>query len=509
MPLPESARRSRSENGSAALPPVLDRAALDHRGPRDCAACARLVDDRHPEEPAGPARRVVQRAQVDRAHDRRPDAAAVGLAPEPRRSAASGVAAGMAANRGGRQPFPALRVPDPAAAVGVPWLDVHQVSDQVFRHYVAPLGLGFAAVEGPVQRAALGNCVAADGCAGRAHRRGAEAPFDRSGRCFPEDVAMGQGCDMTIFRSLLAAFLVAGACSATGQPIAYVSNEKTGTLTLIDTARDAVVGEIRAGTKPRGMALSRDGRRLYVSDQPNNALLIIDVEKRALESKIDLGESPEGVSLSPDGKWVAAAVEVTNSIAFVDTATGKVAHHVKTQGKNPEHAVFSPDGRWVYVSAEEADTVDVIDMARREQVASVKVGGRPRGIAFTPDGKRAYVACELANTVYAIDATKHAVLAAIPAGNFSNGVTMRPDGARVFISNGRDASVSVIDTATNAIIATVKVGNRPWNMAITPDGAKLYVANGRSNSVSVIDARSNAKLADIAVGELPWGVVIR
>ena len=39
------------------------------------------------------------------------------------------------------------------------------------------------------------------------------------------------------------------------QPIAYVSNEKTGTLTLIDTARDTVVGEIKAGTKPRGMAL--------------------------------------------------------------------------------------------------------------------------------------------------------------------------------------------------------------------------------------------------------------
>jgi YVTN family beta-propeller protein len=120
------------------------------------------------------------------------------------------------------------------------------------------------------------------------------------------------------------------------------------------------------------------------------------------------------------------------------------------------------------VSAEDADTVDVIDVAKREQVASVKVGGRPRGIAFTPDGKRAYVACELANTVYAIDATKHAVLAAIPAGNFSNGVTMRPDGARVFISNGRDGTVSVIDTSTNAIVATVKVGNRPWNMAITP-----------------------------------------
>lgn len=290
---------------------------------------------------------------------------------------------------------------------------------------------------------------------------------------------------------------------------AYVANEKSGSVSVIDTARDEVVAEIRTGTKPRGMAASLDGKRLYVSDQAANALLVVDLDKRAVASKIDLGESPEGVYLSADGRWIAAAVEVSNSVAFVDVAAGKHAFSVKTEGKNPEHAVFSPDGRWVFVSAEDADSVDVIDFAARQQVASITVGKRPRGIAFTPDGRRAYVACELASTVYAIDVEARKVLASIRAGEFSNGVTMRPDGQAVFVSNGRSGTVSVIDTGTNAVVKTVEVGKRPWNMAITPDGAKLYVANGRSNSVSVIDARANAKLKDIPVGEIPWGVVIR
>jgi YVTN family beta-propeller protein len=289
----------------------------------------------------------------------------------------------------------------------------------------------------------------------------------------------------------------------------YVANEKSGSVSILDTARDEVIAEIRTGTKPRGMAASRDGKMLYVSDQAANALLVVDVAKRAVASKIDLGESPEGVYISADGKWIAAAVEVSNSVAFVDVAAGKLAFSVKTEGKNPEHAVFSPDGRWVFVSAEEAYSVDIIDLAARKQIASVKVGRRPRGIAFTPDGKRAYVACELANTVYAIDVQTRQVLAEIPAREFSNGVTMRPDGERVFVSNGRAGTVSVIEVSSNKVIATIEVGKRPWNMAITPDGAKLYVANGRSNSVSVIDARANAKLKDIPVGEAPWGVVIR
>jgi YVTN family beta-propeller protein len=290
---------------------------------------------------------------------------------------------------------------------------------------------------------------------------------------------------------------------------AYVANEKSGTVSIVDTARDEVVGEIRTGTKPRGMAASLDGTTLYVSDQAANALLVVDIAKRAVVSKIDLGESPEGVYISKDGKWIAAAVEVSNSVAFVDVAAGRHAFSVKTEGKNPEHSVFSPDGRWVFVSAEDADSVDVIDVAARKQVASIKVGKRPRGIGFTPDSKRAYVACELASTVYAIDVEKRSVVASIPGGQFSNGVMMRPDGKTVFVSNGKDGTVSVVDVLSNKILSTIEVGKRPWNMAITPDGAKLYVANGRSNSVSVIDAQAYRKLRDIPVGEVPWGVVIR
>ena len=326
----------------------------------------------------------------------------------------------------------------------------------------------------------------------------ARSPRSQSGAALPRTL-------------LLVALLALGACAAIGVagPIGYVANEKSGTLSIVDTRNDAVLGEIRTGGRPRGMAVSKDGRRLFVSDQSTNGLLVVDLERRAVASRVDLGESPEGVSASPDGRWIVAAVEVSNSVAFVDAASGRLEFTVKTQGKNPEHAVFSPDGRWLYVSAEEADSVDVVDVAARREVATITVGRRPRGMAFTPDGKRAYVACELASTVYAVDVATHSVLAAIPAGEFSNGVAMRPDGARVFVSNGRAGTVSVIETATNKIVATVPVGKRPWNMALTPDGRKLYVANGRSNSVTVIDAESFAPLREIPVGDLPWGVLVR
>ncbi len=95
------------------------------------------------------------------------------------------------------------------------------------------------------------------------------------------------------------------------------------------------------------------------------------------------------------------------------------------------------------MSAEEADTIDVIDVAARKQVASIKVGKRPRGIGFTPDGKFAYTACELADKVYAIEVATNKVVAEIPAGLRVNGVTVHPDGKTVFVTNGGDGNVMV------------------------------------------------------------------
>jgi YVTN family beta-propeller protein len=60
-------------------------------------------------------------------------------------------------------------------------------------------------------------------------------------------------------------------------PLAYVSNEGSGTLSVIDTATDAVLYELPAGAKPRGAVISPDGRRAYVSDQPGNRLVVLDL----------------------------------------------------------------------------------------------------------------------------------------------------------------------------------------------------------------------------------------
>ncbi|MFD2274033.1 YncE family protein [Undibacterium arcticum] len=74
--------------------------------------------------------------------------------------------------------------------------------------------------------------------------------------------------------------------------------------------------------------------------------------------------------------------------------------------------------KWLYVSAEEADSIDIIDVSKRQQVASVTLGMRPRGIAFKPDGSQVYIAAEIASMIYAVDVGTQKVVAQIKGGNF-------------------------------------------------------------------------------------------
>ncbi len=65
---------------------------------------------------------------------------------------------------------------------------------------------------------------------------------------------------------------------AAGAATAYVPNEGSGTISVIDTGSDAVTGEIGIGGKPRGTAVSPGGDRLYVSDRGRNVLHVYRTE---------------------------------------------------------------------------------------------------------------------------------------------------------------------------------------------------------------------------------------
>src|SRR2546426_11701888 len=65
-------------------------------------------------------------------------------------------------------------------------------------------------------------------------------------------------------------------------PQLYVSNEISNTISVIAPATGSVVGTITVGKRPRGMALSPDGRTAYVALGQDDAIGVIDVAKATM-----------------------------------------------------------------------------------------------------------------------------------------------------------------------------------------------------------------------------------
>jgi YVTN family beta-propeller protein len=322
----------------------------------------------------------------------------------------------------------------------------------------------------------------------------------------------------------------APAASSGSGLLAYVTNEDSQDLTIIDTRTDSAVATIPVGTRPRGVRVSPDGKSVFVAlsgspkcpptmpdeeceklkaDKSKDGIAVVDAASRKVLRVLPGGSDPETFDVSHDGSTLFVSNEDAGTASIVDVASGKIRSTVKV-GREPEGVRVHPDGNTVWVTGETDHNVTIVDTKSGKVLGHVEVGKRPRSLAFTPDGKRAYVTSEVDGTVWVVDVPgrKKLKVLAMPEGAKPMGAEASPDGKRIFVSNGRGGSVSVIDVATDSVVGNVEVGQRPWGIALTPDGGKLYTANGPSNDVSVVDAGQLTVMTKVPVGKIPWGVAI-
>lgn len=312
-------------------------------------------------------------------------------------------------------------------------------------------------------------------------------------------------------------------------PRVYVSNEKSGDVSVIDSREWKVIDTIAVGKRPRGIHLDPSGKLLYVAlsgspitppgterdapdaDKKADGIGVIDVASNRLTTKLISGSDPEQFSLSHDGRTMYISNEDVNAVTVLDIANGKTIKQIAV-GTEPEGVTTSPDGKRVFVTSETTSEIHVIDTSTNEIVGRFQTAQRPRSIAFVPSGEKAYVTCESAGVICVVDvATLKVTQQIAPPGESIRpmGVVVAPDGKHVYVTTGRGAAVIEIDTQTDQITRRLdKVGARVWGIGITPDGSTLITANGPSDDVSIIDVATFTIRSRVKVGSSPWGIEV-
>ena len=138
--------------------------------------------------------------------------------------------------------------------------------------------------------------------------------------------------------------LCQGAKREPSSELLYVSNEDSGTLSVIDTAALEVVATIPVGKRPRGVRVGKDGAQVFVAvsgspkcpppmsdedcaklgaDKTKDGIAVVDALTRKTVAVLPGGSDPEQFDLSPDGKRLFVANEDAHVATVVDIPSGR------------------------------------------------------------------------------------------------------------------------------------------------------------------------------------------
>src|SRR5262250_1098688 len=99
---------------------------------------------------------------------------------------------------------------------------------------------------------------------------------------------------------------------------AYVSNEKSNTISIIDTTEKKVVGTIKVGQRPRGISITKDQKYVLVAVGDDDTIQMIDTASNKVVDTLPSGPDPELFTDDPTGKILYVANENDNTVTIID-----------------------------------------------------------------------------------------------------------------------------------------------------------------------------------------------
>lgn len=249
---------------------------------------------------------------------------------------------------------------------------------------------------------------------------------------------------------------------------------------------------IDVNTFPVGIAVNPNTKKAYVANEYSNTVSVLDTETDKVQDIINVGIFPYGIDINPLNNRVYVTNRGSNTVSVIDGSIDSKLADIAV-GKSPVGIIVNPSANWIYVTNLDDGTVSVIDGITNEVIDTISVGKAPYGIEVNPLFNKIYVTDIIKNTVSVIDGKTNKISANISVGKRPTGleIDLTKGRNKLYVANHDSDSVSVIDIITNNVIDNISsVGDSPVGMATNPITNKLYISNVGSNTVSVIDTKA-------------------
>jgi YVTN family beta-propeller protein len=311
------------------------------------------------------------------------------------------------------------------------------------------------------------------------------------------------------FLTITLSLLVLCASDASAAQRVFVANRDSNSVSVLDTATNAVVGTITGVATPyAGLVVSPDGQYAYATSRFSNLVSVIDLAAGQVTGTIGVGSAPHGICLNAAGTRAYVGNALGGSVTVIDTTTNSVLTTINGVGSHPFGLTLSADQTRLYVAQFNSAGVAVIDTVSNTVLRSIPVGANPAILALSPGGAELWVVNVGGDSVSAIDTSTDTVVDTIPVGARPFGIAFSPDGATAYTGNVTGKSVTVIDTAAREVTGTIPVGKSVDLLVVTEDGSTAYATLENDQQVAVLDLEAGTLVTTVGVGVLPVAIAI-
>ncbi|SDX07516.1 40-residue YVTN family beta-propeller repeat-containing protein [Lutibacter oricola] len=178
------------------------------------------------------------------------------------------------------------------------------------------------------------------------------------------------------------------------KPLAYVTNMKSNSVSVIDLNKNKVIKIIPCGLTAESIDITPNGSEIWVTNKNGNSITIINTSTYKVIETLNTGNEPLKVKFSIDGNYCLIANASDGTISIYNQLSKKQIKTINIPGKNkflerilyhtprPVNIFMHPNGLYAFIANSNADKIEVLDMKTFTIVSTIGTGRVPDALTF-------------------------------------------------------------------------------------------------------------------------------
>lgn len=263
------------------------------------------------------------------------------------------------------------------------------------------------------------------------------------------------------------------AIASTG--VAYVTQPTLNRLVRFVLPSQTPGNTVPTGQTPTEVTFNSTGSRAYVTDQYSSTVTVVDVATDTPVDTIAVGNRPFEVIVAP-GDSILYVAKI-DSVYGVRLSTEEII--VRFAIPDVGNGVAIAHDTLLYVSTHNGGTVVEFNLRTRAVGRTFAVGGVPQKLAVSPDGNVLYIANESGYVQFwnLVGGGQIGMNLTLPSAAY--GMARRPSNGLLYVTSGPFGvgNIYIIDPTSRTLTRTIAVGGSPRRVVFNSSGSIGLVPN--------------------------------